>query len=351
MDSSPGLHRDNVKEHTQAQQQAGAPPAHDYAIQREEGHVSHQSKSLHGGGKGDASKPQHTTRSVRQHTSGMGLSSSSAVLRTFSFDRWVDHEPCRSNIAGNSVGAGVTACDGWSGGAGLGEGSSSSNNSDTNRPVRARLAQALTLHLCTTYKACSSDFQFTPNIPRRVLTNPSEGFGNGGLDNVDANLIARVNDVLEAPRETYSIVDLMGQGTFGQVFRCQEHSSKNFVAIKVIKNKPAYRKQAMMEREIATLLNKTYDPNNTKNIVRLLDCFLHKNHLCLVFELLSINLFELLKQHQFRGLPLPAIRQFIAQILEALEALGQANVIHCDLKPENVLIMNKEPPGGGGSGG
>lgn len=63
-------------------------------------------------------------------------------------------------------------------------------------------------------------------------------------------------------------------------------------------------------------LNETYDPNDTKNIVRLKDCFQFKNHLCLVFELLSINLYELLKQNQFRGLPLPLIRHFIKQILE-----------------------------------
>lgn len=46
---------------------------------------------------------------------------------------------------------------------------------------------------------------------------------------------------------------------------------------------------------------------------------------------------------------------------QALQALEQANVIHCDLKPENVLLMNKTPDGeeaarggtggGGGSGG
>ncbi|CAN0457029.1 unnamed protein product, partial [Ectocarpus sp. 8 AP-2014] len=131
--------------------------------------------------------------------------------------------------------------------------------------------------------------------------------------------------------------------------RCQDHATKDIVAIKVVKNKPAYQNQAMLEIQVAKLLNETYDPNDTKNIVRLKDCFQFKNHLCLVFELLSINLYELLKQNQFRGLPLPLIRHFIKQILEALQALEQANVIHCDLKPENVLLMNKTP-GGAASG-
>lgn len=63
-------------------------------------------------------------------------------------------------------------------------------------------------------------------------------------------------------------------------------------------------------------LNETYDPHDKKNIVRLLDYFQFQNHLCLVFELLSINLYELLKQNQFRGLPLTLIRHFIKQILD-----------------------------------
>lgn len=36
---------------------------------------------------------------------------------------------------------------------------------------------------------------------------------------------------------------------------------------------------------------------------------------------------------------------------QALEALQQANVIHCDLKPENVLLMNKTPEGEAASRG
>ncbi|CAN0445892.1 unnamed protein product, partial [Discosporangium mesarthrocarpum] len=38
---------------------------------------------------------------------------------------------------------------------------------------------------------------------------------------------------------------------------------------------------------------------------------------------------------------------FCACHIQALQALGQANVIHCDLKPENVLLMNKEQPRAG----
>ena len=105
--------------------------------------------------------------------------------------------------------------------------------------------------MCTTYSALNPSFRLTPNVPRRILTVPSARAGNDGLDNVEFNLIARVNDVLEAPATNYSVLDLLGQGTFGQVFRCQDHATKDIVAIKVVKNKPAYRNQALLEIEVA----------------------------------------------------------------------------------------------------
>lgn len=108
--------------------------------------------------------------------------------------------------------------------------------------------------MCATYSARNPLFRFTPNVPRRVLTVPSEGAGNDGLDNAEFNFIARVNDVLDAPGTSYSVLDLLGQGTFGQVFRCQDHATKDIVAIKVVKNKPAYRNQALLEIQVAKLV-------------------------------------------------------------------------------------------------
>lgn len=50
-----------------------------------------------------------------------------------------------------------------------------------------------------------------------------------------------------------------------------------------------------------TQINLKYDPQNRHNIARLRDTFVFRRHLCLVFELLSINLYELIKQNQYRG--------------------------------------------------
>lgn len=69
---------------------------------------------------------------------------------------------------------------------------------------------------------------------------------------------------------------------------------------------------------------------------------MYRNHQCLVFEMLSLNLYELLKNTQFGGVSLNLIRKFAKQVLEALSFLARndVDVIHCDLKPENILLRH-----------
>jgi dual specificity tyrosine-phosphorylation-regulated kinase 1 len=69
---------------------------------------------------------------------------------------------------------------------------------------------------------------------------------------------------------------------------------------------------------------------------------MHRNHQCLVFESLSLNLFELLKSTQFCGLPLSRTRKIAKQVLQALSFLARkdVDVLHCDLKPENIVLKD-----------
>ncbi|RYH28790.1 hypothetical protein EON65_10825 [archaeon] len=198
---------------------------------------------------------------------------------------------------------------------------------------------AITAGLIRSYKKCNADFRPIETMPQRILTNPPESVSNNGYDNQEANLICRVHDPLVSTDKTYIILDLLGTGTFGQVFRCKREGCKDLFAVKVIKNKPAYHTQGNLEIKIAKLLNQQYDPHNERHIVRLLESFQYKGHICLVFELLSMSLLDLLTQNQFRGLPLSLVQRFTKQILTALMVFEDANVIHCDLKPENILLM------------
>ena len=91
-------------------------------------------------------------------------------------------------------------------------------------------------------------------------------------------------------------------------------------------------------------LNSKYDKNDDHHLLRLKDTFIHRQHLCLAFELLSVNLYELIKQNQFRGLSTTLVRVFAQQLLNALSLLNKAHLIHCDLKPENILLKKSVSP-------
>ncbi len=77
-------------------------------------------------------------------------------------------------------------------------------------------------------------------------------------------------------------------------------------------------------------------------IVKLKGHFMWRNHLCLVFELLSYNLYDLLRNTNFRGVSLNLTRKFAQQMCTALMFLSnpELSIIHCDLKPENILLCS-----------
>ncbi|KAJ3343599.1 dual specificity protein kinase yak1 [Gonapodya sp. JEL0774] len=211
----------------------------------------------------------------------------------------------------------------------------------------SQLLKGLTQDIVPVYRSINPAFSYqTKANPRRVLTKPSKPCHNDGFDNEDSDYILYVNDLIGTQEgQRYQILDILGQGTFGQVVRCQNVKTRELVAVKVIKNKPAYYNQSLVEVAILEMLNNQYDPHDKHHTVRMLDTFVFRNHLCICFEMLSVNLYELTKQNGFRGLSTNLVRVFVSQILDALTVLSRAKIIHCDLKPENILLRNLESPG------
>ena len=119
--------------------------------------------------------------------------------------------------------------------------------------------------------------------------------------------------------------------------RCFDHKTKSIKAVKVIRNKKRFHHQALVEVKILEHLRHK-DPDNVSGVVRMHEYFYFRNHLCISFEPLSSNLYEFVKNNNFRGLSLSLIRRFAAQLLQSLKFLRSQRVIHCDLKPENILL-------------
>jgi len=175
---------------------------------------------------------------------------------------------------------------------------------------------------------------------RYSLTKPSIPVANDNWDNENSDLILYAGDEIWMNEKQYRVDSILGHGTFGQVVRCICCQTGNHIALKVIKNQPAYFHQARMEIAILQYLNNQYELESKHHIVRMLDFCKFKNHLCIAFELLHDNLYELLKMNHFHGLSLNLVRALVSQILTALIALRDSGVIHCDLKPENILLEN-----------
>lgn len=136
----------------------------------------------------------------------------------------------------------------------------------------------------------------------------------------------------------YHVQQNLGKGMFSSVVRAKDSHAGNLVAIKIIRNNDTMRKAGMKEIGILEQLREA-DPEDRKHVIKFERYFEHKGHLCMVFENLSMNLREVLKKFgRDVGLNLRAIRAYAQQIFLGLSLLRKCNILHADLKPDNLLV-------------
>ncbi|KAM6288937.1 homeodomain-interacting protein kinase 4 [Aegotheles albertisi] len=138
--------------------------------------------------------------------------------------------------------------------------------------------------------------------------------------------------------EHYEVVATVGKGTFGEVTRGWRRSTGEMVAIKILKNQGHYGQVAKNELKLLQVLRDV--DTERSHIIRCLDFFSDGPRTYLVFELLEQNLFDFQKQNNFSPLPVRHIRTITAQVLAALVKLKELSIIHADLKPENIMLVD-----------
>lgn len=163
------------------------------------------------------------------------------------------------------------------------------------------------------------------------------GTNNCGYDDESGSYLAVSHDHVQY---RYEVIKVLGKGSFGQVLKAFDHKTQQHVALKIVRNEKRFHRQAVEEIRILEHLRKQ-DADGMHNIIHLIDHFTFRNHVCLTFELLSMNLYELIKRNKFQGFSSALVRKFGHSILQCLDMLYRNRIIHCDLKPENILL--KQP--------
>lgn len=141
----------------------------------------------------------------------------------------------------------------------------------------------------------------------------------------------------EALKNAYQLLEEIGRGRFGTIFRAFCPDSDEFVACKIIDKALLTDEtdRACLEKEpkIMTLLA----PH--PNILRIFDVFEDEDSLTIVLELCqSVTLYDRIIN---RTVSEPEAASLIKQLLSALSHCHHLGVVHRDIKPENVLFDSR----------
>ncbi|KAL4649003.1 serine/threonine-protein kinase D3 isoform X1 [Arapaima gigas] len=133
--------------------------------------------------------------------------------------------------------------------------------------------------------------------------------------------------------------EVLGSGQFGIVYGGKHRKTGRDVAIKVIDKMRFPTKQESQLRNEVAILQNLHHPG----IVNLECMFETPERVFVVMEKLHGDMLEMILSSEKSKLPERLTKFLVTQILVALRHLHSKNIVHCDLKPENVLLASAEP--------
>jgi len=135
--------------------------------------------------------------------------------------------------------------------------------------------------------------------------------------------------------DSFEVLDFLGRGKFGEVKRCRERTTGKLFAAKFIQiMKEQDRKDVLNEIEIMRLLQHP-------RLIQLYDVHQSKKQICLVLELIEGGeLFSRVIDEKF-VLTERLCQLYVQQICEGVNFMHQSNILHLDMKPENILCISR----------
>jgi len=178
--------------------------------------------------------------------------------------------------------------------------------------------------------------ELQPAIPGLKILSPNHVFIfeiNNAKDTLNASVSC---DLLR-----YTVFKNQGRGVFSSVLRVRDSDENdNEKVVKIIRNNEVMYKAGIKEIQHLNV-SKKLDPDCKMYCVLLYEHFEVRNHLCMVFEAMKCNLRQLMKKvGAGRGFSLEAVQTFSGQLFKALCHMKQCKLIHCDLKPDNILVSD-----------
>ena len=178
--------------------------------------------------------------------------------------------------------------------------SNRSNNSNTSNSNNTSTNTTSNNNINTTFHNISTNY-LIHTLKSKIMSsnsvNRSTDDFKGCRDDKDGNYIITLGEFLI---NRYEIINSLGKGAFGHAVKCYDHASKEYVCVKIIKNKPKFSAQSKIEISILKFLN-SHDTKKYSNIVSLKNHFVYREHICLVFELLSKNLYDVIQMNNYIG--------------------------------------------------
>ncbi|KAF2885739.1 hypothetical protein ILUMI_20443 [Ignelater luminosus] len=136
--------------------------------------------------------------------------------------------------------------------------------------------------------------------------------------------------------DDYDILEEIGTGAFGVVHRCRERKSGNIFAAKFIPVSHAMEKE-LIRKEI-DIMNQLHHPK----LINLHDAFEDDDEMVLIYEFLSGGeLFERITAEGYQMSEAEVIN-YMRQICEGIKHMHERNIIHLDIKPENIMCQTKK---------